>query len=77
MFLKIGLPIISGLLLIVVIVLFYFRCFRGGRAGYHPRREFMSMGDVSIVSSLPVHASISFLIQVANYKHLFGRRFAK
>ncbi|KAJ7388654.1 hypothetical protein OS493_036508 [Desmophyllum pertusum] len=48
--LEIGLPVAAGVIILLLVFAFYFRCYRRDRGEYDPRRELVHMGEVSPVS---------------------------
>ena len=47
--LKIGLPVVAAVILLLLVVAFYFRCYRKERRANDSRTEFVNMSDVSLV----------------------------
>lgn len=49
--LKIGLPVAGAVILLLLVMAFYFRCYRRERRENNSRTEFVNMSDISLVRS--------------------------
>ena len=59
--LKIGLPVTGAVILLLLVMAFYFRCYRKERRENNSRTEFVTMSDVSLVRSCFLYVMLRYV----------------